>query len=74
LALLRLVAVVVAQVHPRCGPLCHAVWTKLGSKRRRWERMSALCDDSARDSMRQRFAALGYGLKKTAPVVEWDAS
>lgn len=35
-------AFLVDQTPQRCGALCQAVWAKLGSKRRRWERRRAL--------------------------------
>jgi hypothetical protein len=73
-ALLMMLAFVVDQVQQLCCPLFQAVWTKLGSKRRLWERMRALFYDYALDSMRQLFEALFYGLKKTVPVLELDSS
>lgn len=73
-ALLLILAFLVDQVQQRCCPLCQAVWARLGSKRRLWERMSALCYDSALDSMRQLCETLFYGLKKTAPVLALDSS
>jgi hypothetical protein len=57
-AVLMLRALGVDQVQQLCCPLCQAVWAKRGSKRRRWERMSALCSDDARDSRRPVFEAL----------------
>ena len=68
-AVLMLLAFLVDQVQQRCCPLFQAVWAKLGSKRRLWERMKALCYDDALESMRHLFAALFYGWKKTAPLV-----
>jgi Transposase DDE domain len=73
-ALLMMLAFLVDQVQQLCCPLFQAVWAKLGSKRRLWERMRALFSDYALDSMRQLFEALFYGIKKTAPVLEWDSS
>jgi hypothetical protein len=55
---LMLRALGVDQVQQLCCPLCQAVWAQLGSKRRRWERMSALCSAYARDSRRPVFEAL----------------
>lgn len=63
-ALLMRLAFVVDQTQQRCGALLQAVGPKLGSKRLRWERMSALCYTDALESMRQRLEALRYGLKK----------
>jgi hypothetical protein len=74
LAVRLLLAFVVEQVQPRCCPLCQAVWAKLGSKRRRWERRSALGDDDALDSLRHLCEALLYGGNKTAPIFAVDAS
>jgi hypothetical protein len=73
-AVLMMLALLVDQVQQLCCPLCQAVWAKLGSKRRLWERMRALFDDYALDSMRHLCKALFYGLKKTAPVLELDSS
>jgi hypothetical protein len=57
-AVLMLRALGVDQVQQLCCPLCQAVWATLGSKRRRWERMSALCSADARASRRPVFEAL----------------
>jgi Transposase DDE domain len=73
-ALLMMLAFLVDQVQQLCCPLFQAVWAKLGGKRRLWEWMRALFSDYALDSMRQLFEALFYGIKKTAPVLEWDSS
>lgn len=72
-AVLMLLAFLVDQVQQMCCPLCQAVWAKLGSKRRLWERMRALFSAYGLASMRQLFAALLYGLKKTAPIFAVDA-
>jgi len=58
----------------RCCAWFRAVWTKRGSKRLWWERMRALFDDDALQSMRQRFATLFDGLKKLPPLLAVDAS
>ncbi len=73
-AVLMMLAFVVDQVQQLCCPLFQAVWAKLGSKRRLWERMRALFYDYALTSMRQLFEALFYGLKKTAPIFAVDSS
>jgi hypothetical protein len=73
-AVLMMLAFCVDQVQQLCCPLFQAVWAKLGSKRRLWERMRALFDDDALESMRQLFEALLYGWKKTAPLVAVDTS
>jgi hypothetical protein len=73
-AVLMMLAFLVDQVQQMCCPLFQAVWAKLGSKRRLWERMRALFYDYALDSRRQLFETLFYGLQKTAPVLEWDSS
>ena len=74
LAMLLMLAFLVDQTQQRCGALCQTVWAKLGRKRLLWERMSALFDDDALASMRQRCEALWYGFKKSSPIVTRDAS
>jgi Transposase DDE domain len=73
-AVLMMLAFLVDQVQQMCCPLFQAVWAKLGSKRRLWERMRALFYDYALESMRHLFEALFYGWKKTAPVCALDSS
>ena len=73
-ALLMMLAFLVDQVQQLCCPLFQAVWTKLGSKRRLWERMRALFYDYVLASMRHLFEALFYGIKKTAPHLALDSS
>jgi hypothetical protein len=73
-AVLMMLAFCVDQVQQLCCPLFQAVWAKLGSKRRFWERMRALFYDYALVSMRHLFEALLYGLKKTAPIFAVDSS
>jgi hypothetical protein len=73
-AVLMMLAFLVDQVQQLCCPLFQAVWTKLGSKRRLWERMRALFYDYALASMRQLFEALFYGWQKTAPIFAVDSS
>jgi hypothetical protein len=73
-AVLMMLAFVVDQVQQLCCPLFQAVWATLGSKRRRWEKRRALCDDDALESMRHLCAALWYGWKKIAPIGALDAS
>jgi hypothetical protein len=73
-AVLMMLAFLVDQVQQLCCPLFQAVWAKLGSKRRLWERMRALFYDYALDSMRHLFEALLYGWKKTAPIFAVDSS
>lgn len=68
-AVLMMLAFLVDQVQQLCCPLFHAVWAKLGSKRRLWERMRALFYDYALTSMRHLFEALFYGWQKTAPIL-----
>jgi Transposase DDE domain len=68
-ALLMMLAFLVDQVQQLCCPLFQAVWAKLGSKRRLWERMRALFYDYALRSMQHLFEALFYGWKKTAPIL-----
>jgi hypothetical protein len=73
-ALLMMLAFLVDQVQQFCCPLFQAVWAKLGSKRRLWEKMRALFYEYALESMRQLFDALFYGLKKPVPVFAVDSS
>jgi hypothetical protein len=73
-AVLLMWAFFVDQGQPMCCPLFQAVWAKLGSKRRLWERMSAWFYDEALASMRQLCEALLSGLKKTAPIFAVDCS
>jgi hypothetical protein len=73
-ALVMMLAFVVDQTQQRCCALCQAVWAKLGSTRRRWERRRALCYDDALASMRHRRDALWYGLKQSDPLVAVAAS
>ena len=61
------------QTQQRCCALFQAGWAKLGSKRRLWERMRALCDDDACASMRQLFEALFHGFQKSSPIVAIDS-
>src|SRR6266852_170850 len=68
-AVLMLLAFLVDQVQQMCCPLFQAVWAKLGSKRRLWERMRALFYDYALESMRHLFEARFYGCQKTAPLL-----
>jgi Transposase DDE domain len=73
-ALLMMLAFLVDQVQQLCCPLFQAVWAKMGSKRRLWERMRALFYAYALDSMQHLFEALFYGWKKSAPQLTFDSS
>ena len=73
-AVLMMVAFCVDQVQQLCCPLFQAVWAKLGSKRRLWEKMRALFYDYALASMRQLLEALLYGLQKPTPIFAVDSS
>lgn len=68
-AVLMMLAFLVDQVQQLCCPLFQAVWAKLGSKRRLWERMRALFYDYALCSMQHLFETLWYGWQKTAPIL-----
>jgi Transposase DDE domain len=72
-AVLMMLAFLVDQVQQLCCPLFQAVWAKLGSKRRLWERMRALFYDYALESMRQLLEALFYGLQKATPLFAVDS-
>lgn len=73
-ATLMMLAFLVDQTQQLCCALFQAVWAKLGSKRRLWERMRALFYDYALESMRQLLEALFYGLKKPNPIFAVDSS
>jgi hypothetical protein len=74
LALLMMLAFLVDQVQQLCCPLFQAVWAKMGSKRRLWERMRSLFYDYALASMQHLLETLFYGLKKSVPVLAIDTS
>jgi hypothetical protein len=73
-AVLMMLAFLVDQVQQLCCPLFQAAWAKWGSKRLLWEKMRALFYDYALESMQQLFEALLYGLKKSAPILDFDSS
>jgi len=73
-AMLMMLAFLVDQAQQLGCALFQAVWAKLGSKRRLWERMRALFYDYAFASMRQLFEALWYGFTKSSPLVTLDSS
>ena len=73
-ATLMMLAFLVDQTQQLCCALFQAVWAKLGSKRRLWERMRALFYDYAMESMRQLLESLFYGLKKSEPIFAVDSS
>jgi hypothetical protein len=73
-AILMMLAFVVNQVQQLCCPLFQAVWAKLGTKSRLWEKRRALFYDYALESMRQLFEALLYGWQKAAPILVLDSS
>jgi Transposase DDE domain len=73
-ALLMMLAFLVDQTQQLCCPLFQAVWAKLGSKRRLWERMRAVFLDYVLESMQHLLETLYYGLNKSAPVLKFDSS
>jgi hypothetical protein len=73
-AVRMMLAFCVDQVQQLCCPLFQAAWAKWGSKRLLWEKMRALFDDYALDSMEHLFQALYYGLKTSAPILDIDSS
>ncbi len=73
-AMVMMLAFVVDQTPQLCCAVFRAVGTKLGSKRLLWERMRALFDDYALQSMRPLFDTLFYGLKKLPPLLTVDSS
>lgn len=74
LALRMMLAFVVDQTQPRCGAWCQAVWSQLASKRLRWERLRAWCDDDGLESMPHLLDALWSGGKKPTPILASDSS
>jgi hypothetical protein len=72
--MLMMLAFLVDQAQQLCCAWFRAVWLKLGSKRLLWERMRALFYPYALMSMRQLFAALLYGFKRSSPLVPLDSS
>jgi hypothetical protein len=73
-AMLMMLAFLVDQTQQLCCALFQAVWAKLGSKRRLWERMRALFYDYALESMCELFEALLYGFQKSSPLLAIDSS
>jgi hypothetical protein len=73
-AVLLMLAFLVDQTQPLCCPLFQAVWAKLGSKRRLWERMRAGFLDYVLESLQHLLETLYYGLKKSPPGLDFDAS
>jgi Transposase DDE domain len=73
-ATLMMLAFLVDQTQQLCCALFRAVWTKLGSKRRLWERMRALFYDYRLESMRELLEALFYGFEKPRPILITDTS
>ncbi len=71
---IMMLAFLVDQTQPLCCALFQAVWAKLGSKRRLWERLRALFYDYALGSMRPLLEALLDGLKKPNPIFAVDSS
>jgi hypothetical protein len=69
-----MLAFLVEQTQQHSCPLFQAVWAKLGSKRRLWERMPAVFLDYALESMQHLFETLYDGLKKSVPVLDFDSS
>ena len=63
-ATLMMLAFVVDQAQQLCRAVFRAVWEKLGSKRRLWERMRAVFYAYDLESIRQLLEALYDGLKK----------
>jgi Transposase DDE domain len=73
-AVLMMLAFLVDQVQQLCCPLFQAVWAKLGSKRRLWEKMRALFYAYALESMRHLFEALLYGWQRITPIFAVDSA
>jgi hypothetical protein len=73
-AMVMMLAFLVDQTQQLCCALFRAVWAKMGSKRRLWERMRALFYDYRLTSMRELFEALFYGYEKSRPLLSIDTS
>lgn len=70
----RLLAFLVDQTQQLCCALCRAVWATLGSQRLVGERLRALFDADALESMRHLRETLVSGLQKRHPLLAVDAS
>ena len=73
-ATLMTLAFLVDQTQQLCCALFRAVWAKLGSKRRLWERMRALFYGDHLASMRELLEALFYGYERHRPILITDTS
>jgi hypothetical protein len=73
-AMVMMLAFLVDQTQQLCCALFCAVWAKLGSKRRLWERIRALFYAYRFDSIRQLLEALFYGFEKPRPVLTSNTS
>jgi hypothetical protein len=69
-----MLAFLVDQVQQLWWALFQAVGAQLGSKRLLWERLRALFDAYALESMRQLLEALLYGVKQPTPILMADSS
>src|SRR5216683_1912484 len=73
-AQVMMLAFLVDQAQQLCCALFRAVWAKLGSKRRLWERMRALFYGYRLESMRELLEALFYGYERHRPLLITDSS
>jgi len=73
-AMVMMRAFLVDQTQQLCCAFFRAVWAKMGSKRRLWERRRSLFYDYRLTSMRALFAALFDGYEKSRPLLSLDTS
>jgi hypothetical protein len=73
-ATLLMLAYVVEQTQQLCCAVFQAVWARLGSQRRLWERRRALFSDDAFAAMQQLCEALWYGFQKSSPISTIDST
>jgi hypothetical protein len=73
-ALLMMLAFLVDQTMQLCDPLFQALWQKMGSKRRLWERVRGIFQHFHLTSMRQLYELLLIDYKATPPPRPADSS
>jgi hypothetical protein len=73
-ATLLMLACMVEQSQQLCCAVFQAVWARLGSQRRLWERRRALFSDDAFAAIQQLCEALWYGLQKFSPISTIDST
>ena len=73
-ATLLMLACVVEQTQQLCCAVCQAVWARLGSQRKLWERRRVRLSDDAFAAIQQLCEALWYGFQKSSPIRTLDAT